>query len=644
MLHRRQVAALLSFAVLASILSACGRGVDAPEPMAPSPTQGEAAIEVRGSDTPQVELIPSIPDAPLSSEGPWWVFASDNGLWAVNQDGSGLTHILDRSGPGADARAYRIEPSPIEGKLAVVEIENKYKQTSPILELLYLPGGELEMLTPLYPAGYDPSGYPDSFDRWAATGQWNQISWSPDGEKLAFNAVIDGESGDLYTYELETGAMGWLTSGPTEAVRPTWSPDGKMIVHGAVERLNIESSGSGFDYHSVWSAAADGSLVNLLYNSDVTGFEDVLGWFSTQEALIDTDMPNDNPFCSYRDLRVIDVWSSVTRIVLQGRYAARAYDPESQTVLFSVTEEAPCDQTLSPGIYILDVGEQRPPLKIVEDVSYEIEWSLETGLFFAETDHGALAISRLGDFIDLVVPEDAYRSPLAAPGTKTIAWRSMEGLWIGTLQDSLESGPRKIFSDWVQDMSWSPDGEHLLFKTLDEIFVASAPIFTPVSIVEIRGRFPTWVFGPEAKPRISRDTSLSSPAPLGYSIYDGALRITILDVVSPADDVIQADSAQNSPPPAGSQYLLVRMALKCSIIETTCVLFDDVLFQAIDSTGAAHPAVQDLEGIPDLLEAQSIAGGRRVEVVLIFAVPASEQEFMLMYSRPMSGDFYFDLE
>jgi dipeptidyl aminopeptidase/acylaminoacyl peptidase len=380
--------------------------------------------------------------------------------------------------------------------LAVVEVENQYDQTPPMLRLIELPSGKIKLITQLHPDEYDPAGYPDSFDRWAATGMWNQISWSSDGGLVAFNAVIDGESGDLYVYKLGDGSIERLTSGPTESVRPIWSPDGNQIVHGAVERLNVDMSGSGYDYTGVWSAAADGSAVDLLFSSDVTGFEIVLGWLSDTRVLMDSSTPNVEPFCRYHDLRLIDIRSGEMNPILTDRYAERAYDPVSQTMLFSIVEDVYCEQALSPGIYLLDVEAGAEPFKIVEDESFEIEWPPQAGLFFAETSNGAIAVSLSGQFIDLVVPEEAYRSPLAAPESNKLAWRSQEGLWIGTMQDNIDQAPVKVFSDWVHEMSWSPDGDHLLFLTSAAVFVASAPNFAPMEIIEVRGWFPVWVEGP----------------------------------------------------------------------------------------------------------------------------------------------------
>lgn len=326
---------------------------------------------------------------------------------------------------------------------------------------------------------------------------WNAISWSSDGKQLAFNAVIDGDSGDLYTFGVEDGSLNRLTSGPTEAVFPSWSPDGRAIVHGSVERLNVESSGSGYDYKGVWSARVDGGSVELLFTSDVIGFENVLGWLDLSTALVDTATPNENPFCGYRDLRTIDIRNGERISLLNGQYTDRAFDPINQTVLFSTSEDPNCEQELGTGIYLLDIG-SGASIKVVEGSSSEIEWSPAASLYFAETrGNSVIAVSSAGELIDLFLPEGAIgRLPIVSATADGLAWRGKEGLWIGSLRNFVGDEPVQVLSERVHEASWSPDGNHLLILTFDKLFVASTPEFIPILVANINGRSPTWLAGP----------------------------------------------------------------------------------------------------------------------------------------------------
>jgi hypothetical protein len=464
---------------------------------APTPTTAATPP----SKTPKpLPTVPLTVEEALSEEGPWWLLQADEGLWALNPDGSGLTLILDRSDSDPEPHAYHYAPSPAGGLLALIEIEDRYAFSPPRLQLLKLPDGQITPIATLHPAAPDAATDLDAYDRWVATGFLNTLAWSPDGAHLAFNGVIDGESGDLYSYSLADNRLARLTSGPTESVFPTWSPDGRRIVHGSVVRLNAQMSGAGYDYTGVWSAAADGSTVELLFESEIVGFENVLGWMSDSVLLMDSETPNENPFCSYWDLNRVDLESGGKELLVGVRYAARAFDPESQTALFSVPAESGCEGDLRPGLYVLNAASTQPPTRFVEDVAWEIAWSAEAGLFFAGTDLGVLAVDTSGQFIDLVVPQGSFGLPAVAPGSQRLAWGG-NGLWIGTLQDNIDQPPRQLHTGRIWELGWSADGQHLLYLTGEGVYLASEPDFAPHQVAGFRGYSPVWV--PSAAPRVA---------------------------------------------------------------------------------------------------------------------------------------------
>ena len=465
----------------------------------PTSTLISLSLAATPSPTPErATEAPKPPEEPLSDKGPWWVFQADDGLWAVNPNGSGLTQILDRSGERSELRAYRYAPSPNGGILALVEVADTVATTAPMLGLLSLPGGMLTPVTNLLPTdldygAMDPGQFDTAFTRWAAVGVANSISWSPDGHWLAYSGAQDGPSSDLYIYSLEDDASTRLTDGPTETVSPTWSPDGQRIVHAAVKTLNWDASGLGYLYTGVWSANADNSGVELLLTSDFLGFENILGWLTDTRFLLDTlDSGQYAPDCWLGDLRTVDLESGEITLVLEGRYIARAFDPFTLAVAFGVADDADCDQSLISGLYLLYAGPEISPLRLAEDEPSEIEWSDEMEMFFIRTKNGVLAADRFGNVLELVAPETSRGLPTAAPNSFRLAWTGDE-LWIGLLTDSIENPPRRIFKQPVREASWSPDGEHLLFMTSEGLYVASGPNFDPIQLGDFGGRDPVWV-------------------------------------------------------------------------------------------------------------------------------------------------------
>lgn len=54
-------------------------------------------------------------------------------------------------------------------------------------------------------------------------------AWAPDSKRLAFQSDRDGTL-DIYTLNIESGALARLTADPDEDVGPSWSPDGESIL------------------------------------------------------------------------------------------------------------------------------------------------------------------------------------------------------------------------------------------------------------------------------------------------------------------------------------------------------------------------------------------------------------------------------
>ncbi len=58
----------------------------------------------------------------------------------------------------------------------------------------------------------------------------HDVSWSPDGEKIAFTSDRDGD-GDIYIMDIKNDTTIQITNDPTYEIRPKWSPDGEQIVY-----------------------------------------------------------------------------------------------------------------------------------------------------------------------------------------------------------------------------------------------------------------------------------------------------------------------------------------------------------------------------------------------------------------------------
>lgn len=99
------------------------------------------------------------------------------------------------------------------------------------------------------------SGAPQRFTQitnWPGTE--NAPSFSPDGQYVAFDAVVDGNT-DIYIHELATGDVRRVTQNASTDYRPTWSPDG--------DRVAFISNRGGRT--GIWTVANDDSNNEELY-------------------------------------------------------------------------------------------------------------------------------------------------------------------------------------------------------------------------------------------------------------------------------------------------------------------------------------------------------------------------------------------
>jgi WD40 repeat protein len=403
----------------------------------------------------------------LSLEGPWWVFAGADGLWAVNADGTGATRISEHDFGyyGIDITGWTASRG---GHLAYITTQDTYYDAS--LHITSLPNLQDEAVVPLTADATEPSRHAapgdPTLDAVSVVIQDDSFAWSPDDRWLAFTGMLEGPTSDLYVYDTTTDHITRLTDGPTQATRPLWSHDGRFILHTALEGANIDT---GMHVQAFWVAAADGSGVTLVHE----GEDQLVGWTAGDRFIlysIDT-------ICGEHDLRAVDL-SAEQHSIWEGCFNRVAYEPESGTVLVAIWADTAssewCNVDQGQGLFLTN-ADGAAPIRIVEDEIQEIVWSREAQLFFARTENGILAVSLSGEFIDLSVPKASFGFPQVAVGTRELAWRGA-GLWLSSLTSSIDQPPQQIY----------PPGSHLLFTTADgSLYVAQRPEFLPRFISEI---------------------------------------------------------------------------------------------------------------------------------------------------------------
>ena len=289
------------FATMLIIISGCS---------SPSPTPASTQMEIiasptnlhLGTSTPasnsetvptKIPIKPTLSPTPtlrpdLSEEGPWLVYMGSGGLMGMNQDGSGLTVLVEESddygillGPGSPSSGY-----------SLVRLGDTWNFLSDLtLYLMHMPMGEIEEISSLLPLGLSQEILDRETEEIHAVVM-SQPAWSPSGEHIAFVAVIEGPSSDLYIYDLEQKEITRLTSGSNQAIYPYWTLDGSAIIHLEAENLISMSEEHPRRIRAVWVVDIDSTRISKLLELPPGGEENpwtqtrLAGWTEDGDLLI----------------------------------------------------------------------------------------------------------------------------------------------------------------------------------------------------------------------------------------------------------------------------------------------------------------------------------------------------------------------
>jgi hypothetical protein len=505
--------------LVALLLTSCAPATTVVSPTgtaAPLPTASPAPATADLTPTPVPQT--AAPTVPLSTEGPWLVYRhnalslgyGDLGptpeeFVLLNQDGSGRTSItlpdcdntvnvflLDgRNSANSMAKfgedIYIFRPSQATGLLMYRQLwysdcqtffrgdktggllASLYQATndvSPELILYELPDGDIRERFPLVRCPKGTKACEEYRSNWSEMMR-QQPQWSPNGRYLAFVAVLDAASSDLFVYDTQDGGLRRLTNGPDWVGPIEWSLDGTRII---MQELLNDGEYFFAPYSkppsSVWSVSVRSNEIKLLYSTgDAYTQQNILFWldeerfFAYEGFLVNADQAH--------NLRLVDMEADTNRILFDGDFIAESYDPIHETfALYELhSEEYP------QGIYL--VSAKDGTIRYLEGPPYNLnldEWDSATGLFLSdshcETDPSSRqAFDHLGNF--KCVPE-----PTPTPDLNEISSHpAPNGQWSVSVKDGLwlEAGDKTMLpvsQETASDVIWCPDSNCFFFSVV----------------------------------------------------------------------------------------------------------------------------------------------------------------------------------
>jgi hypothetical protein len=295
-----------------------------------------------------------------------------------------------------------------------------------------------------------------------------QISWSPDARYLAFGAMIDGISADMYTYDVDLGIRRRMESDYLNLGPIIWAPGGRWIVY--VNTLPMSGWPLFFSGTKSIRANAPGSRIVL---SEECG---IIDWLSDTEY-IGTSC---NHGCGGEPggigLSLVNISTGQETKAWEGKWIDVAVDPIRRRMLLAAPE--PCESGDCPD---LKPGFSEGPVigkknLISDGVSYSLIFrggsvhrflDISSGSQYPYsvtvngiTKEGTLEVIRKGTNLEISL----------SPDFQTLALFGDEGI-------SVFDDTDRMILLWtrkaVHAAAWQTNSQGLFFGTDDEIYYLS---------------------------------------------------------------------------------------------------------------------------------------------------------------------------
>ncbi|MBN1429904.1 MAG: PD40 domain-containing protein [Anaerolineae bacterium] len=426
-----------------------------------------------------------VPSVPLSEEGPWLVFMAGSEyhgfqyLWAANEDGTGLTKLVDEP-----VVAFDIRPSSSVDHATIAYIaRTEGLELDRTLKLLSLPDGEVTTITSLLE---DTGESGDPWNLYAAIDR-DALKWSPGGSLLAFAGMLNGASVDVYTYDFSGKGITRLSDRPSHAYHFDWSPDGRYLVYEGFDTIGM----AGADFADMWAAKADGTeTIPLIETPEYASVYLKGKWWLSASTIM---LAYHNSEQGTDEVHMINLETGETSIALEDYFIAFA--PEYNAWLMrpsTIVSEYPL---------LLNRQGQRQEIPI-QSIEYA-QWLDDYDVFLVQDTQDLLyTITPDGETSALSFGEDLilYNAQflLFSPDKKMWAWyhlHDMGGesdLWVGEpmsepvrilpiRDDEIGPTPNSVS---IAGVTWSPDSKRLIVLAEQGVYTIDLPDLTVTQVTD----------------------------------------------------------------------------------------------------------------------------------------------------------------
>lgn len=475
---------LIPLFILLCLLGSC-----APAPAVPTSTPTATPYPSRTPHPTQTPIPTATPYPPLQTEGPYLLFTYDNKNFTImDADGSGRRQIQLPNDGYISQLNKSVSPN---GKWLVYFTGSREKPYDMALNLLNLSDETIRPISNLlalnFPAnlesivetmvlGDPPNYYVDCFEdlecrkslvEQELTNSLFSFVWSPDSERIAFVAQIDGSSSDIYIYDLHEKSIRQLTNEPLNIYSIDWAPNRRAILY------EISSpAGTGYEGSEWHLVNLDGKQIPFTEELSLPYFRwSGYDWISENLYLF-IDLSDAPPYQS--DFKILNTDTGSIKEIWPHSTESFAVDHENKAVYLTFKHYFGQSSLPAEGIYIVDTNgnfrkisdwqlilvENRGPYQVLgqdyERRVYDIKYD------------GSIEL----------LAWSGYPFPFISPDGKSLLYLEYKKLALYT--DSYQ--PIKSWQIDVSGVMWRPDSLGLFAFTNEFLYYLSIPDGDPVVV------------------------------------------------------------------------------------------------------------------------------------------------------------------
>lgn len=419
-----------------------------------NPVTAEAILltPIISGTTPPLQATPE-PEETSNVSGPWLVYPAPGGgelhAYDISQDDTVEISLAEPiinadlvAGQSPDGSLLVIRAGSVENvdELALYQIDFTSSQVTKISPLL-----SLSLQRKIVNQESERA-----LQTLEAVTRSDGIAWSPDGRFLAFTAALDNESSDLYVFDTLNQRIERVNGLFTHNASPFWSTDSNWLIS---QEIAYQAQNGSWRVENVLKLRVPGyDDQNTLYLPELVSMEEVfLGWANSKN-FISYSLTASGP----SSLRETHIESLQSTLIFPGEFSQAAFDLDSASLAFVLSEADAAQAGLTAGVYSLQPGTTEYRL-FRAGSWYQVIWQ-GGGSFMATGSQGVLIFSSDGEEMFLPGEGGACFSP---GGNWLIAWGDGEQSNAGVrLYQTPSSRPLQTLSSGnMQTCLWQADSK-----------------------------------------------------------------------------------------------------------------------------------------------------------------------------------------